>query len=382
MKDGLLTWKVNAPAVQQRGQQILSKLREEGVSDEFELYFRRAAFGQGDSFVFQSALLLRFLGGNVPGCEQASFPFQSLVSFVQGGNYLNDEATRKAYLLLRWLPCTIDTAIAAEKILFDLVPTQDHSCSGFTKSMVVLLTSSNKELVKSTLEFLDFVVHYSSFSARFDLLASGFFQLLPTAFYEQEMHLMSLPELFLIENLHRIVLCSHPTSTRRICRERQISTNTFHQIFIDMFLHPIKPFLEFIFHNRRRIRDNGMAEAFSFLLGGLVEHSPFIEEMTQYLLSSSLAIALTDFLHFIKASHVAFFLLRGVKNGIKSWQKEDPVVQKRGALILFKLSEEGLSDEIELHIRCCGDDDKELCGVYIGLKLIHDLGENAPFRWD
>ncbi|KAK2941740.1 hypothetical protein BLNAU_23362 [Blattamonas nauphoetae] len=45
--DGVRTWKKDAPAVRKRGQQILTKLCEEGLSEEFEL---QSQYSQSDIY--------------------------------------------------------------------------------------------------------------------------------------------------------------------------------------------------------------------------------------------------------------------------------------------------------------------------------------------
>ncbi|KAK2948134.1 hypothetical protein BLNAU_16934 [Blattamonas nauphoetae] len=80
-------------------------------------------------------------------CGKDADSFQSLVNFVKEGNNLTDQGTSHACRLLR--ENTPSSEQAANQILFSLVPSPDNSCSGFTESMSLLLTSSNSELVKT-----------------------------------------------------------------------------------------------------------------------------------------------------------------------------------------------------------------------------------------
>ncbi|KAK2940268.1 hypothetical protein BLNAU_19476 [Blattamonas nauphoetae] len=63
-----------------------------------------------------------------------------------------------------------------------------------------------------------------------------------------------------------------------------------------------------------------------------------------------------------------------------AWQNEDPSAQKRAQLILAKLCDEGLSDEIELHFQCDEYDYSEERMVFVGVRVIDQLGGNTPFH--
>ncbi|KAK2940214.1 hypothetical protein BLNAU_24869 [Blattamonas nauphoetae] len=97
-----------------------------------------------------------------------------------------------------------------EPLLFKLVPIPDGSCSGFAESIGLLLTSSNKELVQATLPFLHRIVNASSSSSLFDFTVTGFFNLLPLAFYEQEVHLCAQSGLYLTRIVTAFILQGVP----------------------------------------------------------------------------------------------------------------------------------------------------------------------------
>ncbi|KAK2950645.1 hypothetical protein BLNAU_14451 [Blattamonas nauphoetae] len=308
--------------------------------------------------------------------KQASLPFSSLVDFIKKGNILNSKGTEQACGLLQ----RIVSVCSVKQILFVLIPTPDHSCSGFTQSIVPLLTSSNEELVKASLSLLQTVaINFSVPTTCFDILATGLLTLLPQSFYKQEIHLFAQHRMYLMRIVISFMSCVSPSSTRVIFQNRQVSADSFKPIFIDNFLHPIQPFLEFISRNRRRITDSGDSHHFSQLLGSLIEYAPFLEEMTQFVLSSSLLMTWTDSLHFIETDVLTSDLLWFLKDGFLTWKMNAPAVQQRGQQILSKLRAEGLSDEIELHVRCTRFDFSEMWYVFLGAQLIHYLDANAPY---
>ncbi|KAK2950649.1 hypothetical protein BLNAU_14455 [Blattamonas nauphoetae] len=121
---------------------------------------------------------------------------------------------------------------------------------------------------------------------------------------------------------------------------------------------------------------------FAHLLQAIVAYSPVLDEMTQLVLSSSIALTYTEYLDFYENNDLTKQLLLGIKDVVCAFQDNIPAVNKRARQILSKLSEVGISDEIELHIRCSGFDFAEMKKVFLGAQLVHALGANAPFSID
>ncbi|KAK2942556.1 putative D-isomer specific 2-hydroxyacid dehydrogenase, NAD binding domain containing protein [Blattamonas nauphoetae] len=287
---------------------------------------------------------------SIKAINEASRSYLSLVDFIKEGNKLSDKGTRQACALLHRIENPFSRPLTAEQLFSQLVPTRDGSCSGFTNSMITLLTSSNEELIQSTLSLLSHVVGMFDLGPiNFDFLASGFFSLLPQAFYEQDMHL----------------------SNRRVCQPRHISKSTYQRTFMDKFFHPIEPFLDFVCRNRRDIADSDYTWTFSYLLESIVDYSTFQVQMTQFLLSSLLALTLTDFLLFIETDKSVGSLLWGLKNVFREWKREHPAVRKRGQQILSKLREEGISDEFELYLQNSRFTFFQDEYIFIGARVIH-----------
>ncbi|KAK2954488.1 hypothetical protein BLNAU_10508 [Blattamonas nauphoetae] len=263
-----------------------------------------------------------FLGtdpADIRTVPQASQLFLSLVDYVEKGNILDDTATRHACSLLERLTPDERGTIAPRQILIHLAPTPDGSCSGFTKSIVTLLTSSNEELIKSSLALQGQVVSNIDHAFRFDFIQTGFFLLLPKSFFEREIHLTTHPSLHMVKTVHALFFCSHPLHSGMICRERHILMATFQKTYID-----------------------------------------------------------NDSLHLLETVDLASSLLLDVVNVKTTLQKDDAAVQKRRQQILVKLHEEGFSDECELHFRCHGFD-QEHHDIFVGVFLIAKFGGNARF---
>ncbi|KAK2960310.1 hypothetical protein BLNAU_4863 [Blattamonas nauphoetae] len=311
--------------------------------------------------------------------KQATPSFLSLVAFVKEGNNLDENAASQAYEILDWLTPRRGSQFNGKQILFDLVPKPDGSCSGFIESVIPLLTSSDKKLVRLTLTLLRRSISFQHSSIQYKFIENGFFTRLPQTFYEQEMHLLAEPELILFAIVDQVVDCTSPIEAREICKFRQISMETFQNTLFDKFLRPIGPFLEFICINRRRIMHCKDSRIFWSFLNTIWENSFFLEEMTQFVLSSSFSLLLTDFLHFFETESSIGSPLWKVWAGVRTCLEEDPAVKKRGQLILVKLCAEGLHDEFELHIRCCDRIIFNNSYASLGPLLIHVLGGNIPF---
>ncbi|KAK2943975.1 hypothetical protein BLNAU_21121 [Blattamonas nauphoetae] len=293
--------------------------------------------------------------------EQESKVYLSLVDFIKEGNNPDNKATEKACAILENITPVLFNEVTSEQVLFELVPTPDGSCSGFTESIVLLLTRSNEMISRSILRLLDGMVSCTSPDIQFDFIATGVFEHLPQAFYEQELHLSLL----------------------QICFNGNCGKVT---TFLDKFFRPIEPFLVFVCNQRRRIAEVENSEAFDDfpnLIGTIVECSPFMEEMTQFFLTSPFAVTLLNCLHFYDNDNVTCILLEKLSEGFGQWRKDSSAVQKLGQHIVAKLREEGLTDQIELHhpIVDAGPFGIRIPGLItpVGVRLIRYLGGNTSF---
>ncbi|KAK2942947.1 hypothetical protein BLNAU_22158 [Blattamonas nauphoetae] len=329
----------------------------------------------------ETPLFQRIEPNTITTLHHFSPPFMSLVDFVRQGNTLDDTATERACTILEMIKNQTTYSSAAKWLFSQLVPTSRGSSSGFVESFVVLLTSSNEKLVNTTLSFLQQFVHcFDLGQDQFTVLKTGFFQLLPQSFYEQEMHLVTQPSLSLMRIVNDFLVDLDPHNRRSICDNRHLSISTFNETFTDKFFRPLQPFLAFICSNRRRISDSEESHPFSQLLTRLVKYSPHLEELTQFVLSSSFALTFTDCLPLFDTNFVMNSLLTQVTLLTRAWRKDSPDNQKRGQQIMARLCEESFLDEIELLIRVGSRDFTARRFIFTGATLMHNLGGNVPFE--
>ncbi|KAK2946242.1 hypothetical protein BLNAU_18844 [Blattamonas nauphoetae] len=323
------------------------------------------------------ALFLNIDVWSLQTVRKFSTPFQSLVSFVENRYKFDDEATKKGCALLERIVYNMDEGIHTDQLLKHLVPAPDRSCSGFTEAFVVLLSSSNEKIVKSTLWLLSAIVYAASSEHRFDILQEGLFKNLPKAFFEKKMHVLIQPKLYLMNILDFFVLDFTLETSQFMYRFKKLSNDLYQQTFIDKFFDPVRHFLEFVCAQRRRIADSSDSSPFPDLLGSLILNSPFLEEMTQFVLSSQLAQTFTDSIVFYESDLITFTFIQKVAKSARSWEKHDPAVRKRGQLILTDLREEGISDEIELFSQIIGYDRFYRRYDFLGARVIRRHG----FGW-
>ncbi|KAK2958931.1 hypothetical protein BLNAU_6180 [Blattamonas nauphoetae] len=327
----------------------------------------------------ETPLFLRTEPNDIKTVKEASKSFMSLVNFVKEGRNMDEQASRQACALLDRMMPEFFTEFTRAQILFEFVPTRDHSCSGFVKSITLLLTSSNEELVKKSLVLVYEIMSVSDEMMHFDILASGLFALLPKSFYEHEMHLLAQPTMHLMQILWLGVMCSNTTYKNLICRYKHVSERSFKRIFLTKFFNPIQPFLEYICRNRRRIEDSRTSWHFPSLIGKIVESSRDMEETTQFVLSSSIALACTDCPTFFETDSLTVTLLEYIRSARRQIGYCRPADRWRPLQILAKLRDDGISDVVELHMRCSGYDSVKSCRVFLGAQLIHELGGDVPF---
>ncbi|KAK2944982.1 hypothetical protein BLNAU_20100 [Blattamonas nauphoetae] len=311
---------------------------------------------------------------------QASPPFISLVDFIKEGKTLDINDIRQACTLLDKITPQFGSPITADNILFDLVPKVDGSCTGLSESLFPLLTSSNEALIKSTLSLLNVVIFKASPSVCFDFLQTGLFALLPPAFFQHDLRISAQPRLFCVNIVHWLRLYVTQVSTGEICRHRNISMDAFQQMYAIHFFRPIEQFLDFFCRHFFRINSYEDLSNFSELFQMIIESSPLLEQMMQFVLSSVFTLSLTANLLLFEPNLFSLIILRRMVNVILGWQKGIRAVQKREQQIMAKLREDGISDEIELHFRASNFDLSLRSFVSVGTRLIHMVGGNAPFE--
>ncbi|KAK2961995.1 hypothetical protein BLNAU_3051 [Blattamonas nauphoetae] len=310
--------------------------------------------------------------------EEASRWFLSLIDYVKEGNDLDNITTEQTFTNLESLVPGSFRNFAITEILFKLVPTRDRSCSGFSESIMVLLTSSNDALVESALLLLNGVLSESYEEIRFDVLVSGLFALFPQAFFEQDMHLVAQPRLLLMRIIKKFISPLDVYMVEALCKQKHIPMRTFEKILLDKFFHPLEPFLVFIVKNRHRITDSYNSRDFSKLLGRILEYSLKFEHVSQFVLSSPIALALTDTLSFFETDFLTLTLLWRVQAVVKRQRKEKRAVSKRKQQLVAKLCGEGLIDVCELHFQTGEVADLTSTFVFLGLRGIDGLGGNVP----
>ncbi|KAK2950842.1 hypothetical protein BLNAU_14260 [Blattamonas nauphoetae] len=319
-------------------------------------------------------LFLRTDPSNFNSIYEMSQSFQSLVKYVSRRKHIDPKTIEQACALLHSLMPSSSSIISVDQILFNLVPPLDGSCLGFTKSVTSLLTSSNEELVHTTLSFLLQIVTFASTTSRFTFLESGLFALLPTSFYKQEMHILAKPNLPLIK-LVEWVISNHFKTFTTISEEQRFLHDCIHLVFVHKLFRPVEPFLEFICNNRHRIRDPC---DFATLFGTIIESSPCLEHMTLFVLSSPVALAYNDSLEFFEQASIKTSLLLKVLVIFRHSDLDDPAFWKRAQRIRAKLIDEGLSDGLELLFRFSGFEFHHRRDIFLGRRLIHILGGNLP----
>ncbi|KAK2950643.1 hypothetical protein BLNAU_14449 [Blattamonas nauphoetae] len=310
---------------------------------------------------------------DVKTLDQLTTLLLSLVTDFGDGYDFGTQGSIQARALLRRLLPIFRTVEAKRSHL------EDGSFSRLTESLVSLLNCSNKDLVQTTLYCLSGICCDLDRFVLFDFVEAELISLLPQEFFLQEMHLCIQPELSLMNTLIWFTRCVRPEHSREICDYRQLSMDTFNRIFTDKFFRPIKPFLDFVCHNRRRIADTWSSHRFPWLLGVIIGSSPFLEQMTLFVLSSPIVFAFMDSLIFFESDKMTHSLLQTFMDDIIHWQAEDPAVQQREKLIMAKLREEGLADEIELRFRFHWFDFGRGSEVFLGAQVMHCLGGNVPF---
>ncbi|KAK2953953.1 hypothetical protein BLNAU_11055 [Blattamonas nauphoetae] len=315
---------------------------------------------------------------HIKSFKEASTYYQSLICFVKERNslYLTD-VTFYACRFLWYLSPASWYHFSPDDILYSLVPTSDGSCSGFAESIVILLTSSDKKLVKAALELLGGLLLKTSPVTSFDILATRLFNSLQYYYFEDDIHYSQTPYFSLMNVVTMVLKVAIPETTREICEKRSISIKSFQQTFIDKLLEPIEPFLDFFFPFRRVFEKEKKVLIFSNLLAATVELSLIQKHMAQLAMSYSLiALVFTDSLALFESHNVTVTLLQSVLHGVRRWLKQNPAVLKRGRRVVAKLREEGLTDEIELFLGAYRFSQWEDRLDHMAVDLIDNFGGN------
>ncbi|KAK2963547.1 hypothetical protein BLNAU_1590 [Blattamonas nauphoetae] len=156
----------------------------------------------------------------------------ALVAFVKEGNKLDDKATEQACKVLYTFWPGRGRRDSYPHYLIDSIPTFDGSCPDFIESIMLLLTSSNEKLIKTTLSVLEAILRRASPIVQLSFLGTGSIKLLQQALFEQERFISPSPEFHLMKIVKILISDLHPRAYRTICEEGPMPKTIYQQTLL------------------------------------------------------------------------------------------------------------------------------------------------------
>ncbi|KAK2945714.1 hypothetical protein BLNAU_19384 [Blattamonas nauphoetae] len=309
--------------------------------------------------------------------QEASSFFWALANFYAIGNSLDEAGTERFCSFLEIIKPRFKSLFTSEQILTELVPLRDRSCQGFAECLVPLLICPNQQIVFSTLDFFQETIYTSSPQLHYAFVRTGFFTLLPPAFYEQAHHVLPRPVLLFADILNRCLDFVSPFEIDEISQACGVTQYAIrHDAFINV-VQPLAPLLKSFSRNKLQFVDNNSSRHLPSLLNTLIQLSPFHSPTANFVLSSPICFLITSSLVFFESNKLQSEFLTAITNSVSEWPRLKPNQRQSSKGLLSQLKAEGLFDILSLYpIHTTSSQDVQ-DSVLFSAKLIGLLGGNS-----
>ncbi|KAK2943970.1 hypothetical protein BLNAU_21116 [Blattamonas nauphoetae] len=209
-----------------------------------------------------------------------------MMAFIKDGGIFDNDTTTRATTLLRHISPSFGNIFKAEQILFELVPTKDRSCCGFTENILTLLTCGNEDLVRGALGILE-------------------------------------------------------SSTPSVAAEFDMAEDEVHKLLLDKVTSPMQPFIVSVCRNRYRIRDAYKSYHLSQLIGSLFQNATFFTQTLRTILSLPISLCFVSCLAFFSHGSLTWHFLYELGQLFEWWLEDGTSEDKeRGEMLVRDLREE------------------------------------------
>ncbi|KAK2943998.1 hypothetical protein BLNAU_21087 [Blattamonas nauphoetae] len=316
---------------------------------------------QQSTHLSPAPLSLSFNTNEEYSIDSLSTLFLTLVYFLKEDNELDDASTKGACEFLNKIDSKCPFPLTPEQLLHRLVPTADGTCSRFAEHLVVILTYGNVDLADCMLRLIKTIILRASFD--------NLVEFVMTETQEPEAGVTVV----------RIVLESHHLRLIATSRTQPHPPSQTSKLIFDFAVQPLEQFWEFIFMNRLSITNTHPSVASFSLLSTLISHAPFDEQLTDFVLSSSISLAGTSCLAFIELNDGKYDFLSTLADAVLIWHQTMSQERRRAKAILARLEEEGLFEACELFIQSDFVHPGKYEDVRPAARLTFFLGGNQPF---
>ncbi|KAK2960089.1 hypothetical protein BLNAU_4972 [Blattamonas nauphoetae] len=221
----------------------------------------------------------------------------SLVALVKAEYMFDDVLQDRAAQFLKILEPFFDEQLAAQ-LVTDLVPSSVGSPSGFSESILTLLSSPHSTLVEATM-----------------IIRSLLY--LATPYYVRNLSITST----LDKNNHR-------------------------KMIFQKVLLPSSPLVTFLISNRQ-VLHGFLFRSIMWLLSTHLEICPYHRPTLEYVFASPISMTFSNCLSFFEDDGDLWNTLNNTNRSLQYWKEEDPEVVLSGKRIVQALFSEGFEDTLE-----------------------------------
>ncbi|KAK2958845.1 hypothetical protein BLNAU_6094 [Blattamonas nauphoetae] len=278
--------------------------------------------------------------------REASPLFVSLVDLVKNRVELNNDTTANMGKFFRQISPGSKRGFSSSQILLSLVPVEVGDCSGFTESILTLLTSRNDDILVMTMQFVGETVRCSDFYLRRDLINSGFFSSLSPSFQQSPFHFETDHTYSLLEIIHRCVLTIRD-NVKALSRRLKTNEDDIRQTMLEMMIAPLTPFWQSLHHYRHRMEEINLTLSTPWSPCRLLQIGLLHTPTLHFVFSLRVGITITTCVSFMEVWKHRCQMLSELKAMMTTLKSDQSEIKQRRKAIICELREQGFADELE-----------------------------------
>ncbi|KAK2946514.1 hypothetical protein BLNAU_18556 [Blattamonas nauphoetae] len=311
-----------------------------------------------------------------PGSEvEKAVVFRSLVATVKSHSSFEVSLETKAVKLIE----SVDPlyAEAADAFLCSLGRTTDDSLTDFVQSILALISSSNRAIVKATMTMLGNLIPRISAKVRLALIKAD---LIPQLVNTLNPMTLSFAEAVDIHtNLMRIIWKSLSLATPNGLEIRDPSGRpAVHETILQQVVAPSEKYIWHLCVNRLSIVNGDKSIFFLYLLTQLLQISPHNQPTMDLVLNMPVILTIPSCLTLFEDDYSVWLFMSSMVDTQREWNKQRGEVRQKWKTVHRMLRMEGIEDAIEEKLR---DDKNGHYGRWLVAYLIRWInlhGLNLP----
>ncbi|KAK2952717.1 hypothetical protein BLNAU_12366 [Blattamonas nauphoetae] len=294
---------------------------------------------------------------------------RSLVATMKFQPALDESLEAKAVRLLDFV--VQNNRDSADAFFSSFASVFDESSITFVQSIVVLISSPNKAIIKSAMKMLDSLLNRCSSQMHLALVKADLIPRLITTLNPLSFSFAEVEDIH--SSLMSSITCSLWLSTQEglstIENADESAKQSVHKTVLKQVLVPSEAFICHLCANRLSIMDRDMSNDFMNLLARLLHISPYYQPTMDFVLNMPVVLTIPSCLAFFEDDDSIWSFLLSMAFNQQEWNEQGGPERQLWSEVLRMLRMEGICDMIEEKLQ----NDQDDSGGYI---LTYTIGLN------